>query len=54
MAQNMRHQPSRNKIYNLIQQNQVNMDRAVAASQTGTQDIKSGILMVLHARCISI
>lgn len=34
------------KIDNLIQQNQLNMDRAVAASQTGAAGIKSGILMV--------
>ncbi|BBB90918.1 MAG TPA: methyl-accepting chemotaxis protein [Methylomusa anaerophila] len=34
------------KIDSLIQQNQINMDRAVAASQTGAEGIKSGILMV--------
>ncbi|BBB90751.1 MAG TPA: methyl-accepting chemotaxis protein [Methylomusa anaerophila] len=34
------------KIGTLIQQNQINMDRAVAASQTGAAGIKSGILMV--------
>ncbi|SCM79337.1 Methyl-accepting chemotaxis sensory transducer [uncultured Sporomusa sp.] len=34
------------RIGNLIQQNQINMDRAVIASQTGAGGIKSGILMV--------
>ncbi|HMM20968.1 MAG TPA: methyl-accepting chemotaxis protein [Selenomonadales bacterium] len=34
------------KISNLIQQNQINMDRAVSASKTGAEGIKSGVLMV--------
>lgn len=34
------------KIGKLIQQNQINMDRAVSASQTGAEGIKSGIQMV--------
>ena len=34
------------KIGKLIEQNQIAMDRAIAVSQTGTEGIKAGILMV--------